>query len=117
MAYRFSPEDVAFLSSAAGEEALFAAEEFAFSDQTMLADLTRLRAVLGAAGTAAGRTAAVAETARLRRRATERWGAGFERWLFTDEALQQAAPPLVAAHRAARLSGRQGPRRHLFDRR
>jgi hypothetical protein len=68
----------------------------------------------------------VAETVRLRRRAVQRWcggdGApgrpasrgqraggdgcprGLAGWLYTDEALQQAAPPAVAAHRARRIA-------------
>lgn len=99
MAYRFSPDDVGYLTSPAAEDAFEAAAGLALTEQTLLADLTRLRRIAGE------RAAAVAETVRLRRRAGDRWGPGFSEWLFTDEALQQAAPPLVAAHRAARLAG------------
>ncbi|WP_432278688.1 THUMP-like domain-containing protein [Nocardia carnea] len=45
------------------------------------------------------------ETVRLRRRAAVKL-AGAQEWLFTDDALQQATPTLVARHRARRLAGR-----------
>jgi hypothetical protein len=99
VAYEFSLEDVAFLTSDAGAQALRAASGLALTDETLLSDLTRLRTP------ARGRPAPVAETMRLRRRAGSRWGAGFSEWLFTDEALQQASPPPVAGHRARRLAG------------
>jgi hypothetical protein len=124
MAYRFSPADVRFLDSAAGDDALAAAGSLALDDRSLIGDLTRIRR---AAGEFAG---AVAETVRLRRRAVQRWGTGdakpgsddhgagaagrrgggdgdaggFAGWLYTDEALQQAAPPPVAAHRARRIA-------------
>jgi hypothetical protein len=104
MAYRFSPEDIGFLDSAAGDDALAAAGSLALDDRSLIGDLTRIRRT---AGEFAG---AVAETVRLRRRAVQRWGSGegtaggFAHWLFTDEALQQAAPPAVAAHRARRVA-------------
>jgi hypothetical protein len=44
------------------------------------------------------------ETTLLRRRATAKF-ADPSRWLFTDEALQQATAETVAAHRARRLAG------------
>jgi hypothetical protein len=95
--YRFTLDDVGYLTSGAGGTALAAAAARPLSDQSLLADLTHLRGVAG------GYAAAVAETVRLRRRAGARWGPGYADWLFTDEALQQAAPPEVAGHRAARL--------------
>lgn len=99
MAYRFSLDDVAYLTSSTAVDALAAAADLLLSEQSLLADLTRLRRVAGL------HAAATAETIRLRRKAENRWGPGYSAWLFTEEALQQAAPPVVAAHRAARLSG------------
>jgi hypothetical protein len=99
VAYRFGLDDVGYLSSAAGRDALAVAAGRPLTDQSLLADLTALR------GTAGGYAGAVAETVRLRRRAEARWGPGYADWLFTDEALQQAAPPEVATHRARRLAG------------
>ena len=71
----------------------------ALTDATLLRDLTRLRRQLGE------RAAVVAETVRLRRRAVAKVGPAAANWLFTDEALQQATPAPVAAHRARRLAG------------
>lgn len=99
MAYRFDLTDVRYLTGAAGADALAAADRLELSDATLLADLTRVRAVAGE------RAAAVVETVRLRRRAAGKLGPDAAAWLFTDEALQQATPGPVAAHRAARLAG------------
>ena len=104
MAYRFTSEDVAYLSSPDRDEALGVAAGLALDGDSLIADLTRLRR---SAGEHAG---AVAETVRLRRRAEQRWGErpdgwSFTDWLFTDTALQQASPPAVAAHRARRIAG------------
>ncbi|MBM9466838.1 THUMP-like domain-containing protein [Nakamurella leprariae] len=99
MAYRFSLDDVAFLRSAAGTDALGLAAGLALTDATRLRDADRLRRAVGA------RAAAVLETARLRRLAVAKLGPLSADWLLTDEALQQATPAPVAAHRAARLAG------------
>jgi hypothetical protein len=99
VAYPFSLTDVRFLRSAAGDDALSIAVASPLTDTTLIRDLTRLRKVLGE------RAAAVAETIRLRRRAAVKLGPRSERWLLTDEALQQATPTPVADHRAWRLSG------------
>ncbi|MFE3443662.1 class I SAM-dependent methyltransferase [Nocardia sp. NPDC059180] len=61
-------------------------------------DLERVRRAHG------DRSAALIETVRLRRRAAAKLLDAGE-WLFTDDALQQATPTLVARHRAARLAG------------
>lgn len=98
MAYPFSVADVRFLRSAAGDDALSVAAGLPLTDSTLIRDLTRLRARLGE------RAPAVVETVRLRRKATEKLGVRSGRWLLTDEALQQATPAPVAAHRARRLS-------------
>lgn len=99
MAYEFSCDEVRFLASPEGAAALESAGRLALSGSTYLADLTMVRTVAG------GHAAAVAETVLLRRKAIDRWGDGiWSRWLFTNEALQQASPPPVADHRAARIA-------------
>ena len=99
MAYQFTVDDVRYLSGSAGLEALAAADSLPLTDASLLTDLTRIRRLLP------GRAGAVAETVRLRRRAVVKLGPSAMQWLFTDEALQQATPALVAAHRAGRLAG------------
>lgn len=97
--YRFGSDDLDFLTSTAGADALAAAADLPLTDTSLLRDLTTLRKRLG------GHTAAVGETVRLRRRAVGKLGEAAAGWLFTDEALQQATPAPVAAHRATRLAG------------
>ena len=104
MAYQFTLDDVRFLSSAAGREALDLAAALPLTDASLLGDLTRLRRLLGSS-TGTGRAAVVAETVRLRRRAMGKLGPAAWQLLFTDEALQQATPLPVASHRAGRLAG------------
>lgn len=71
---------------------------FPLTDSTRIADIARARARFG------DRAAVLVETTLLRRKAAVKFGdAG--RWLFTDEALQQATAAPVAAHRARRLAG------------
>ena len=89
MAYRFTPEDVAFLRSATGEDALAAAEQLPLTPSSRLSDVDVLRAVTGA------RAGAVLETAVLRRRARSKVD-GAQHWLLTDDALQQATSTPVA---------------------
>src|SRR5262249_25572708 len=98
--YRFTRADVDFLSSAAGQAALTEGEQgAAWPAGALVRDLERLRAERGE------RAAALVETVRLRRRAGVKLdGAG--EWLFTDDALQQATPAVVARHRSRRLAGR-----------
>lgn len=96
--YRFSTEDLDFLTSSAGQDALVAADARPFTESSLLADLTTLRRTLGP------RAQGVAETVRLRRKAVPKLGGRAASWLFTDEALQQATPWSVARHRAARLA-------------
>jgi len=98
VAYQFTAHDVRFLTSAAGFEALAGADSLPLTDASLLTDLTKLRRRL------ADRAAPVAETVRLRRRADAKFGPAAGGWLFTDEALQQATPGPVAAHRAGRLA-------------
>jgi len=99
VAYPFSLDDARFLAGPAGPDAIAQAEQLPLTERSLLTDLTRLRRRVG------DRAAAVAETVRLRRRAAGKLGDAAAGWLFTDEALQQAGPTPVAAHRAARLAG------------
>lgn len=100
MGYGFSRADVAYLRSGAGADALRAAGALPLTPASQLADVAAVRRVVGVQ-----HAAAVLETVLLRRRAVTKL-AGAQQWLFTDDALQQATPTPVAAHRAARLAGR-----------
>lgn len=99
MGYRFGREDVVFLGSATGCAALAEVDRLELTPATHLRDMERVRREFGE------RSAALVETVRLRRRAAAKL-VDTGQWLFTDDALQQATPTLVARHRAARLSGR-----------
>ncbi|MFD3425448.1 THUMP-like domain-containing protein [Nocardia fluminea] len=99
MGYRFGRDDVAYLGSAAGRAALAEVDRLELTTATHLRDIEQVRRSHG------DRTAALIETVRLRRKAVAKLPAAGE-WLFTDDALQQATPALVARHRAARLAGR-----------
>lgn len=99
MGYRFGPADIAYLGSSAGSAALAEAARLELSSASQLRDVATLRRTHG------DRAAALIETVRLRRRAVAKLPAAGE-WLFTDDALQQATPALVARHRARRLVGR-----------
>lgn len=117
MAYRFDLGDVAYLGSKAGRAALDAAGALGLTESSLIGDLARLKTIAGP------HAAALAETVLLRRRVVRHWGGATGRmpthgyddpaaslaaastgWLFTDEALQQASPPVVAVHRAERLA-------------
>ncbi|MGW4324287.1 THUMP-like domain-containing protein [Nocardia sp. NPDC004573] len=99
MGYRFTRDDVGYLGSAIGGDALAEVGQLELTTATHLRDLERVRRAHG------DRAAALIETVRLRRRAAAKLlDAG--QWLFTDDALQQATPTLVARQRAARLAGR-----------
>ncbi|MEV0684325.1 class I SAM-dependent methyltransferase [Nocardia sp. NPDC050378] len=99
MGYRFGRDDVAFLGSAAGRAALAEVARLELTAATHLRDIEQVRRAFPEHG------AALIETVRLRRKALAKLPAAGE-WLFTDDALQQATPALVARHRAARLAGR-----------
>jgi THUMP domain-like len=94
----FDIEAVAYLRSEAGERALRDAAGYRLTDTTLVADIASARASFG------DRAAALVETTLLRRKARAKF-ADPSRWLFTDEALQQATAEPVAAHRARRLAG------------
>ncbi len=98
MAYGFTLDDVRYLRSAAGVDALSEAAKLTLSDATLLTDVSTAKKFAG------DRTGAVIETVRLRRRAVGKLGERAGGWLFTDEALQQASPWPVAVHRAGRMA-------------
>jgi hypothetical protein len=96
---KFSLDDVAYLRSAPGVDALRVIGGYPLTDTTQISDIASARKVFG------DRTALLVETVLLRRRAAVKLG-DTDGWLLTDEALQQASAAPVAAHRAARLAGR-----------
>lgn len=100
MGYAFDLDDVAFLRSEAGREALAALADRPLSSSSRLTDVTAARDLAGA-----GFASAALETAVLRRRAESKMD-GADEWLFTAGALQQATTATVARHRARRLTGR-----------
>jgi hypothetical protein len=96
---RFSTNDVGYLRSHAGAEALAAVAELELTDATRVGDVAAARAQFG------DRAAVLVETVLLRRRAADKLSElGASDWLFTDEALQQATAAPVALHRASRLA-------------
>ncbi|WP_406280912.1 class I SAM-dependent methyltransferase [Nocardia sp. NBC_00881] len=99
MGYGFRRADVAFLGSGAGAAALAEVDRLELTPATHLRDLERVRRDHGAWA------AALVETVRLRRRAAAKLADAVE-WLFTEDALQQATPTMVARQRAARLADR-----------
>jgi len=97
--YEFSAADVDFLTSAAGRAALAEVGALPLTAASRLADVAAARKIVpDFAG-------AVLETAVLRRKAVAKLSSSDE-WVFTDAALQQATPSLVAEHRARRLRDR-----------
>jgi THUMP domain-containing protein len=97
--YEFTPADVRFLRSAAGARAVDAVDALPLTQASYLRDVAAARRLVG------DHAAPVLETVLLRRRAVYKLDSP-ARWLFTDTALQQATPTLVAAHRATRFVGR-----------
>ncbi|SFP30936.1 hypothetical protein SAMN05421810_102212 [Amycolatopsis arida] len=100
MGYRFTLADVAFLRSPAGAGALAACADLPLTGASRIADVAAARRIAGAE-----HAAAVLETVLLRRAAAVKLD-GAREWLYTADALQQATPTPVAAHRAQRLAGR-----------
>ncbi|MEZ0357782.1 class I SAM-dependent methyltransferase [Mycobacterium sp. SA01] len=97
----FGRDDVTYLTSDAGVAALAEVAGYRLTDATRLADVTAIRDRF------AERSTALVETTLLRRKAVAKLGdlGDVSRWLFTDDALQQATAEPVARHRAARLAG------------
>ncbi|MEU6130162.1 class I SAM-dependent methyltransferase [Saccharopolyspora sp. NPDC047091] len=100
MAYAFDLDDVAFLRSPAGVEAVAALSGRPLTTGSRLADVAAARAAAGPRF-----AAAALETAVLRGKAAAKLD-GTADWLFTGDALQQATTTAVARHRARRLAGR-----------
>jgi hypothetical protein len=98
--YEFTLDDVAFLRSPAGGEALAEVARLPLRPTTRLADVAAARKVVGPRY-----SSAALETVLLRQAATAKVD-NPARWLFTDAALQQATAWPVAKHRAARFAGR-----------
>lgn len=103
MSFRFTPDDVAFLTGAAGIDALADLDgRLGLSPASLVSDIGTASARYGSSA------AALVETVRLRRRAGAKFPAeSAGRWLFTDDGLQQATAEPVARHRAVRLAGRR----------
>jgi hypothetical protein len=97
--YAFSLDDVAYLRSEAGYAALAEVAKLPLTSASHLADVATARRIAGE------KSAAVLETVLLRRRARSKVDDS-SKWLFTDDALQQATASPVARHRAARFAGR-----------
>ncbi|MCF8612257.1 class I SAM-dependent methyltransferase [Gordonia sp. HY285] len=99
MAYEFDVDDVAFLTSQRGADALADAARLPLTDASLLKDVPTLR------GRYAPHEAALVETVRARRRAVGKLDDADE-LLLSDTSLQQSTPSAVAAHRAADIAGR-----------
>jgi hypothetical protein len=93
----FTLDDVAWLTSTAGVDALAEVAVVPLTDISRVADIAAVRARFGE------RSGVLVETALRRRAAAKLDDVGS--WLFTDDALQQATAAAVAAHRARRLAG------------
>ncbi|MBW4716542.1 THUMP-like domain-containing protein [Saccharothrix obliqua] len=98
MGYRFGLDDVEYLRSAAGAEALAAVGALPLADGDRIADVAFAKRL------SPDHHAAVLETVLLRRRAAGK--VPFADGLFTADAVQQATAWPVAAHRAERFAGR-----------
>ncbi|MGP4018008.1 THUMP-like domain-containing protein [Saccharopolyspora sp. 5N708] len=99
MGYTFDLEDVVFLRSATGRDALAELSGLALTTSTRLNDVAAARKLVGERF-----AAAALETAVLRHRARSKLDDCAD-WLVTDAALQQATASAVARHRARRLAG------------
>ncbi|MCF8589982.1 THUMP-like domain-containing protein [Gordonia liuliyuniae] len=99
MAYEFDVDDVTFLTSQRGADALADAARLPLTDASLLKDVPTLR------GRHAPHEAALVETVRARRRAVGKLEDADE-LLLSDTSLQQSTPSAVAAHRAADIAGR-----------
>jgi hypothetical protein len=95
---QFTLDDVAYLRSDEGRSAIDEVSAYPLTDAARISDIGSARRRFG------DRAAVLIETALLRRRAAGKFTTA-QTWLFTDEALQQATPEPVAAHRARRLAG------------
>ncbi len=94
MSLAFSLADVAFLTSARGESLLAQLATADLSDSNLLRLIPRIRQTH-----TPDETSSAIETARLRRRATDKFGPDAAHMLLTEPALQQASHPAVRAWR------------------
>ncbi|MGV0739100.1 class I SAM-dependent methyltransferase [Mycobacterium syngnathidarum] len=94
----FDLSHIAYLRSEAGERALAQVAERRLTGASLVSDIAAVRSQFG------DHAGILVETVQLRRRAAAKFDDP-RRWLFTDEALQQATAAPVAAHRARRLAG------------
>jgi hypothetical protein len=94
----FGIDDVAYLRSEAGAQALGRVAERRLTDNARVGDIAWARECFGE------RAPILVETTLLRRKAATKLSRAGD-WLFTDEALQQATAGPVADHRARRLAG------------
>ncbi|MEE4024779.1 class I SAM-dependent methyltransferase [Gordonia sp. PKS22-38] len=99
MGYRFTLDDVTFLRTPQGLDALDDAARLDFSASSILADIGHVRS------RCAPHDGAVVETILCRRRGRAKLRAADD-MLFTDDALQQATPSAVARRRAEEISAR-----------
>lgn len=99
MGYRFTAGDIAYLRSPEGVGAAAGIDRLPLTPATRLADVAAARSLAG------GWAPALVETVLLRRKAAAKVDDP-GRWLFTEDAVQQATPARVAEHRARRLAGR-----------
>jgi hypothetical protein len=95
----FTLADVDYLTTDEGTRALVEVDALSLTDASRIADVGSARSRFG------DRAAVLLETTLLRRRAAAKIPDP-SGWLFTAEALEQATAAEVAAHRAARLTGR-----------
>ncbi|MCF8606779.1 class I SAM-dependent methyltransferase [Gordonia sp. HY442] len=93
MAYEFDVDDIAYLTSKQGSDALADAAALPLTDSSLLKDIPALRRKH------APHEAALVETVRARRRAAGKLDAP-DSLLLSDTALQQSTPSAVAARRA-----------------
>lgn len=100
MGYDFSRDDVEYLRSSAGRDALAEVDGYELTTRTHLGDISAVRARF------APHASALIETVQLRRAAAGKLADPGD-WLLTDDALQQATARPVAAARARRLAGRR----------
>nr|WP_209923401.1 class I SAM-dependent methyltransferase [Mycolicibacterium lutetiense] len=94
----FGLAHVSYLRSDAGRQALTQVAGRSLTGSALVSDIAAVRKQFG------DRAGVLVETVQLRRRAAAKFDDP-DRWLFTDEALQQATAAPVAAHRARRLAG------------
>lgn len=91
-------ENIHFLTSPDGKNLLTTLAEEDLSDANTLSLITRLRKSYSADEASAALT-----QARLRGKATDKFGDAAGLMLFTDDALQQASDPLIRAYRAGQI--------------